>query len=90
MACSKGTCITLYVTTYFQNYFVIECSYLLKIISTIELVFCAHILQNIIIRKKKEWTSSSGSLGDSKVTLFYESELEELWDFTGGGDYCGF
>lgn len=66
MACSKGTCITLRGTTYFQNYFVIECSYLLKTVSTIELVFCGHILQNIIIRKKKEWTSSSGPLGDSK------------------------
>lgn len=89
MACSKGTCITLYGTTYFQNYFVIECSYLLKTVSTIKLMFCGRILQNIIIRKKKEWASSSGPLGHSKVTPFYESELEELWEFTGGGITVG-
>lgn len=62
---------------------------IIKTVSTIELVFCGHILQNIIIRKKKEWTSSSGPLGDSKVTPFYESELEELWEFTGGGITVG-
>lgn len=65
----------------FPKLFAIECSYLSKFISTIELVFCGQIWKHIV--RKKEGLSFKWAIwGFKSNTLLWNSEVE-LWDFEG-------